>query len=115
MANRLVQSSKQVSRESSTEEEDEEVLYEMYEMIINIIKSWDLDDEIPCGKCDICMENKNRDEDEEELEECQSKRIVSFPLEADRLDELPAWLLGEIVKALVSPNRKAPQRKRRKS
>jgi hypothetical protein len=97
--------------ESATDEEYQESLQKIYAALLNVIKSWDLDDEVPCGKCEICRGNEGKED--EEKEECQSKKIVMFPLDAEHLDTLPGWLLGDIVQGIiVSPNRKAPQKKK---
>lgn len=96
---------------SYTEEEFQEATKKAYTMLLHIVKSWDLEDDVPCGKCEICKTNEGKEDDE--VEECQSKEIVPFPLVAERMDDLPAWLLEEVGKAIMtSPNRTAPQRKR---
>lgn len=96
---------------SGSEEEYQEATNKAYEMLLHVVKSWDLEDEAPCSKCEICKENEGKNEDEQE--ECQSKMIVPFPLVPERMDDLPVWLLGAIGEALMtSPNRTAPQKKK---
>lgn len=96
---------------SFSEEEFQKASNKAYEMLLHVIKSWDLEDDVPCEKCEICQENAGKEEDEKE--ECQSKVIVPFPLVPERMDDLPVWLIGSIGEALMtSPNRTAPQRKK---
>lgn len=99
------------SAKSGTEEDFQKASNKAYEMLLHVIKSWDLEDEIPCGKCEICKTNAGKDESEQE--ECQSKEIIPFPLVPERMDDLPVWLIGAIGEALMtSPNRIAPQRRK---
>lgn len=96
---------------SGAEEDFQKASNKAYAMLLHVIKSWDLEDEVPCGKCEICKANEGKEDDEKE--ECQSKQIVPFPLIPERMDDLPIWLVGSIGEALMtSPNRIAPQRKK---
>ena len=108
MANKLRAFSRIVTSQLSSDDEMQKANQKIYKLLLHLIKSWDLEDDIPCGVCDICKNHDN--ESEEEQEECQSKKIVPFPLQADRLDDLPVWLIIEVTQSLVSPNQTAPQK-----
>jgi hypothetical protein len=111
MLNQFQSLGRMASSNSASEEELKKASTKAYGMLLHLIKSWDLDDEIPCDICDICKANEGKDEYEQE--ECQSKKVVPFPLVPERMDDLPVWLFGSIAEALVSgPNQKAPQKKR---
>jgi hypothetical protein len=117
MANQFRAFGKMARSDLASEEELQEALQKMYGLLLHLIKSWDLEDEIPCGKCEVCKAHKkeliHENELDEEQDECQSKKIVPFPLQANRLEELPVWLIVEMMDNLASPNRKAPQKKKR--
>jgi hypothetical protein len=99
---------------SFSEEEFQEATNKAYTTLLHVVKSWDLEDDVPCEKCAICKANEGKDD--EEKEECPSKKIVPFPLVPERMDDLPAWLLGEIGEGLMtSPNRTAPQKTKKKN
>jgi hypothetical protein len=87
------------------EAKQKEVLGKMYDLLLSFFKSWDLEDEAACGKCEGCRE----------AESCKHPKIITLPLTAETLDSLPFWLLTDITNAFVNPNRSAPQKKKKKS
>lgn len=93
------------NKEDADEGELNQALDKIFTLLLGLIESWDLEDEITCGQCEPC---KNE-------EECTSKKTVPFPLKADRLNDLPVWLIGEIAEGLTDPNQGAPRRKRKKN
>ena len=114
MINQFRAFGKLAKSDSTSEEELQKASNKAYGMMLHLIKSWDLEDEASCGKCEICKAND--DKDEAEQEECQSKKVVIFPLVPERMDDLPVWLIGAIAEKLISsPNPKAPQKKTKKS
>lgn len=88
---------------SSDEEVINDAFYETNTLLLTLIKSWDLQDEEPCGKCTSCQEEDGS---------CERPKIVPFPLNADRMSELPMWLINDIAEALIKtrPNLKAGQK-----
>jgi len=102
-ANQFKKFGKMASSETASDEELDDALKSVYGLLLHLIKSWDLDDEVACRTCELCRTEK----------ECQTKSIVPFPLDVERMDELPVWLIVEITKELVGPNQKAPQKKKK--
>jgi hypothetical protein len=105
MASQFKKFGRLASSESANDEELQDALMNVYGLLLQLIKSWDLEDEIPCGKCEACKSGNGED--------CQSKELGIFPLKAERMDELPVWLIVEITQRLVGPNSKAPQKKQK--
>ena len=93
-------------KEDADQGELDQAVGKIFTLLLGLIESWDLEDEIPCGKCELCLAESG---------ECQAKKTVPFPLEADRMDELPAWLIADIAEGLTDPNQSAPRRKKKRS
>jgi hypothetical protein len=120
MASQLRAFSKLANKEDADEQELQEALHKVFGLLLGLIESWDLEDEVPCGQCEGCryhlggVENGAGGEDKD-LAECTAKKTVSFPLDADRLNDLPVWLIGEIAEGITDPNQGAPRRKRKRN
>jgi hypothetical protein len=117
MTNQFRSLAKVATSDSATDEDTEKALQKIYGMLLSLTKSWDLDDEVPCGECEVCKIKEKETyveyEHREEQQECQSKEVVPFPLVAERMNDLPVWLIVKITEALVDPNRQAPQKKKK--
>lgn len=101
MTSKLRAFGRMASNEDASDEALQKVLHDTYGLLLNLIKSWDLEDEVACKECNACQGSNE--------EECTAKKTVPFPLDPGRIDDLPVWLIGAIAEALVNPNRKAPQ------
>lgn len=113
MSSQLRAFGKLANKEDADEGQLQEALRKTFELLLNLVESWDLEDEVACGACEICR-HPDIEEDERQFQ-CQSKKIVPFPLDADRLNDLPVWLIGEIAEGLTDPNGGAPRRKRKRN
>lgn len=113
MASKLRAFGRMAGKEDASDEALQKALHDTYGLLLNLVKSWDLEDEVACGVCEECRYRlaceKSDTGMDKELAECTAKKMVPFPLEPERMDDLPVWLIGAIAEALVNPNRKAPQ------
>jgi len=132
MTSQLRAFGKLANKEDANEEGLQEALRKVFGLILSLIESWDLEDEVPCEACDECRyrlareeldkkeqrseeETRRYDDEDRDLRECTAKKTVPFPLDADRLNDLPVWLIGEIAEGLTDPNQGAPRRKKKKN
>jgi len=113
MTSQLRAFGKLANKEDANEEGLQEALRKVFGLILGLIESWDLEDEVACGECKMCQHSDI--EEDEKLFQCLSKKAVPFPLDADRLNDLPVWLIGEIAEGLTDPNQGAPRRKKKKN
>jgi hypothetical protein len=134
---------KLAEKTAGDEEKQKEIENKVYALLLSFFKSWNMEDEVPCGKCDACKTRLNRESREREIkaeeeealkqyppaerenfarfdhiepgedEECISRKIVTLPLSAESLDNLPYWLFKAIIEKFINPNQTAPKRKKR--
>jgi hypothetical protein len=134
LTQKLMSQMQQYEAQARKAEEDtvkqKEILGKVYGLLLSFFKSWDLEDEVACGKCEACKyrlaregldekeqrseeERTHFDNEEKDLIECTAKRLITLPLNAETLDSLPYWLLAEITRTFIRPNSPAPKRKRK--
>jgi len=120
-------------KHAEDEEKQQEILGKVYGLLLSFFKSWDLEDEVSCGKCDECRYRAARSEWHEKeghsaeerahfaeedgaLSMCSRPRVITLPLTAESLESIPYWLFKEITEKFINPNRAAPKtRKKRNS
>jgi hypothetical protein len=105
MSSRLRATGKIAGNPNNDDKVVSEALTTIFELLLHLIRSWDLEDDIPCGTCELCESGKGED--------CQQKKTVAYPLEAERMNSLPVWLITDTIQAVTDPNRSAPKKKKR--